>query len=95
MTQLDDHLARVERYGFVRDQFPLRYNEHKLVVLNNDAYRMEDDRLLFDFTLYCQRCTLEGGVSGRFPADDDEQVEHVCNARVAAFSAFYDEACKP
>lgn len=92
MTQLDEHINRVERYGLVRAEFPLSYNGHTLDILTNDAY-FDDGRLLFDLLLFCTDCGGEHGVSGRFSADDDEQVSHVANARVAVFSGFQDTEC--
>jgi len=92
MTQLDEHIERVERYGLVRDVFPVPYNGHTLKILTNDAH-FDDGRLVFDFLLYCTDCAAEHGVSGRFSAEDDEQVSHVANARVAVFSGFQDTEC--
>lgn len=93
LTQLDDHLARVEKHGFDRDVFPVSYNGHRISILSNDGY-MEEGRLLFDFVLYCPKCTQESSVSGRFPANYDNHIEHVCNARVAVFERFNTNECE-
>jgi len=93
MTQLDDHLAKVERYGFNRRLFPLEYNGHRLDILCNDAY-IDEGRLLFDFTLYCRKCGHERGLSGRFPADCENQMAGVVNAKVAVFDKFKYKACE-
>lgn len=94
MTQLDDHLQRVEEYGFVRRQFPVQYNEHRLLILNNDAYILEDGRLLFDFTLYCDNCERTNSISGRFPVEFDDQMAGVVNAKIAVFRKFYEMECQ-
>jgi len=94
MTQLDDHIERVERYGFERRLFPLSYNGHRLTILFNDAYIDTDERLLFDFTLYCLDCQRERGLSGRFPADAEDQMAGVVNAKVSVFDKFKYEACE-
>ena len=94
MTQLDDHIERVERYGYERRLFPLSYNGHRLDILSNDAYIDGDERLLFDFTLYCRDCKRERGLSGRSPADCDDQMPGVGNAKVATFDVFKYKECE-
>lgn len=94
MKTIDEHIEQVEEYGFVRYCFPISYKNHEVSILSNDAYETTDGRVLFDFTLYCVKCDKESGVSGRFPADDDNQVEHVVNAKVAVFSKFEAQECR-
>lgn len=94
MTELDNHIGRVERYGFERRLFPLSYKGHRLVILSNDAYIDNDERMLFDFTLYCRECGRERGLSGRFPDDCQDRMAAVVNAKVACFDKFKVEACE-
>jgi hypothetical protein len=95
MTTLDDHIGRVERYGFVRRHFPMDFKGHRLQILCNDAHILEDGRLLFDFTLHCKHCKLIDKVSGRFPAECEEQERYVVNAKIAVFSKFEAQECQP
>jgi hypothetical protein len=94
MTELDKHLDRVERYGFVRDNFPIEYNGHNIEILTNDAYKLPGGRLLFDFAIYCRQCRTTGSISGRFPAGCDKQIEYVVNAKIATFETFNSEECE-
>jgi len=92
MTQLDDHIERVEKYGFERRNFPISYNGHTISIISNDAY-IEDQRLLFDFTLYCNDCYAENGISGRFPANYNDQMAGVVSAKIAVFETFKYNEC--
>lgn len=94
MTELDDHISRVERYGLKRSQFPLQFNGHTIEILQNDAYKTNDGRLLFDFALICQSCDKESGTSGRFSANNQNQISHVCNARVAVLGPYSQKSCE-
>ena len=94
MTTIDDHIGRVERYGFVRRHFPMDFKGHRLQILCNDAHKTDDGRLLFDFTLHCKDCKLIDKVSGRFPADFDDQMAGVVNAKIAVFSNFKAQECQ-
>jgi hypothetical protein len=91
-SPLDEHVDTVERYGFDRKNFPVTYNGHKVSVLCNDAY-VDDERLLFDFKLYCNRCTEDSTIAGRFPASDGDQFAHLVNAKVAVFATFKSTEC--
>jgi hypothetical protein len=93
MTQLDSHIERVERYGFERAAFPVSYNGHRVDIISNDAHYTNEDRLFFDFTLYCRDCKKERGLSGRFPVSCDDQIAGVVNAKVAVFDRFKYEEC--
>lgn len=85
---LQDHIEQVEKYGLNRDIFPVRYDDHSIQILKNDAHKTNEDRLLFHFVLYCENCKQESSISGRFPADDNSQIEHVSNAKIASFHEF-------
>lgn len=94
MGTLNDHISRVERYGFVRECFPVEYNGHKLVILQNDAHETNDNRLLYDFTLFCVNCRTEDGVSGRFPSHAEDVNTHVVAAKIACFEKFKFIECE-
>ena len=87
---LDVHLDGVEKYGFNRDVFPIRHNGHEIILLHNDGYKTDDDRLLFHFTLHCRNCSNSDGISARLPQDDDRQEYHVKIAKFAVFNKFTD-----
>lgn len=89
---IDDHINRVEKYGFVRRHFPKSFNGHRLYILSNDAF-IENDRLLFDFSLYCEHCEMESNISGRFPSHINRHTERVVSAKIATFEKF-SEQCK-
>lgn len=93
MTQLDEHIEEVEQYGFVRRNFPIRFNGHTIQILSNDA-TIDNGRLMFSFCLHCKDCDMMDRISGRFPAHFDDQTEHIVNAKIAVFSKFEARDCK-
>jgi hypothetical protein len=94
MSQLDEHIARVEKYGYNRDNFPCTYKGHELHILSNDAYIDTDERLLFDFTLYCRKCERERGLSGRLSNNCQDRMAAVVGAKVVCFDTFKFEECE-
>lgn len=91
-SQLANHVARVEQYGFERKNFPREYEGHRVIIRCNHGH-FEEGRLLFDFKLYCTRCDEKSAISGRFPASDDEQLAHLVNAKIAVFATFKSLEC--
>jgi len=94
MTQLIDHIARVEQYGFVRRHFPMKFSGHNIQILSNDGHKTSDGRLLFDFCLHCKNCEMTSNISGRFPVNCDRQEAYVVNAKIAVFAKFSTNECK-
>jgi len=71
------------------------FKGHRLQILSNDAHVLEDGRLMFSFCLHCQDCKMMDRLSGRFPADFERQEAYVVNAKIAVFSKFEAQECKP
>lgn len=90
---LDERLDEVEKYGFVRDNFPLDYRGHRLYILNNDAYIDNDGRMVFDFSLHCTDCMKTDSIAGRFPSQFDDQMAGVVSAKIACFETFKYNEC--
>jgi hypothetical protein len=90
---IDDHIWKVERYGFRRRLFPSTFYGHKLEILSNDAYIQNDGRLLFDLTLRCLDCGEEYGVSGRFKHKCDDQMNSIVAAKLICLGHFYETDC--
>lgn len=93
MRTLDEHLCEVEKLGFDRDIFPLRYNGHELWLLKNDARVLDDDRLQIHFTLYCNNCDSEHTLRGRAPSNDRWVPQHLQDVKVAALYPFVRAEC--
>lgn len=92
-SELDEHIERVEKYGFVRSNFPLSYGGHEIIILSNDAHLAKRDRLFFDFSLYCTNCGTEGNISARLPSEFGNQLNGLVKAKVAVFEPFYANEC--
>lgn len=90
---LDDRLDRVERYGFPRWAFPIRYNGHTLTLLQNDAHDTSEGRVLLHFTLYCEKCEREHSVRCRLLSDEENPEYRAAVAKVGAFGPFVEESC--
>lgn len=95
MGQLQDQINRVEKYGFNRQYFPMRFRGHNILILSNDASTGPEGRLMFSFCLYCDRCGGMERMSGRFPANCERQVEYVANAKVGVMAKFDALECNP
>lgn len=95
MTELSEHLNRVERYGWNRDAFPVQVNGHFVYLLNNDAHFKQDRRMYFDIKLHCDRCDLSENMSGRMPVEFESQAQKIVNVKVASIAPFISEDCNP
>jgi len=70
------------------------YNGNDIILLSNDACFRGNERLAFDFTLYCKECECENNLSGRFSAHCEDHIHAVANAKVAVFVKFKYTECQ-
>lgn len=91
---LGGHLARVERYGFLRSMFPFEYHGHSVVIVHNDAHRANNDRIYVRFALACTKCTYMSAVRGRFSRDAEHAQYRIAVAKVATLSRFKYNDCR-
>jgi len=93
-SPLDEYLRDgPESFGFRRDSFPLEYNGHRIHLLHNDAYVLDDERLQVHFTLYCSECDSEFTLRGRSNAWDGWSPQHLQDAKVLILGPFVDDEC--
>jgi len=62
-----------DKYGLNRSIFPLEFNGHKLIVVNNigrETSEDDDPRLFLNILVYCARCEDESSFRARFPPTD-------------------------
>lgn len=90
LSELDELLGQVEKFGFDRSNFPIQYNGHLILLLSNDAKVDNTGRLLFDISMFCTECRAESDISGKFPDDCEDQVSHMSTVKVIAFEPFLE-----
>ena len=82
-----------EECGFPRKAFPLKYNEHHLELLHNDAHALTDYRMQVHLTLYCPKCDESNTIRGRMPSDIENPSEYLKIMKLAVFGPFVSIKC--
>lgn len=71
-----------EEKGFNRTMFPISINEHELILLYNQLYVTDENRLHIRLQLFCAHCQEEYVIRGKLPA---EYTDFTYRAGVAKF----------
>jgi len=89
-----EQLAEVERYAFKRAYFPWSYNEHSVVLVQNDGYIADDDRLFLHLSLACELCGQESVKRGKLCMDGSLH-DRAQTVKMLALFPYHKQECKP
>jgi len=81
-----------EKYSFKRTIFPWEYNEHNVIILKNDGYIADDDRLFLHLTAFCRDCELTPTYRGKL-FQDEHLLHRVQTVKMLTLYEFHKEEC--
>jgi hypothetical protein len=84
-ADLDERLSEAEKFAYDRDMFPLQWNGHRLVLVDNDGYFVDPGRIHYHLTVICRKCHESNSIRGTARFDDPEKIRMVKTVPLGPF----------